>query len=126
MKLLFAILTAAAAASAADLRIGIVGTDTSHCLQFARILNDPSSPEHVPGAQIVAAFKGGSKDIESSYTRVDKLGAELHDKWKVEIFPTSRGALSAGRCRSPSEFRRPRAPQPSQRDYRCQEAAVHR
>jgi hypothetical protein len=88
MKLLIAILMAGAVVSAADLRVGIVGTDTSHCLQFARILNDSSSPEHVPGAQIVAAFKGGSKDIESSYTRVDKQGAELHDKWKIEIVPT--------------------------------------
>jgi hypothetical protein len=88
MKPLSVILIAAAIASASDLRIGIVGTDTSHCLHFSRILNDPASPDHVPGARIVAAFKGGSKDIESSYTRVDKHGVELHDKWNVEILPT--------------------------------------
>jgi predicted dehydrogenase len=88
MKFLLSIITVGALASAAELRIGIVGTDTSHCLHFVRILNDPASPEHVPGARIVAAFKGGSKDIESSYTRVDKHAAELHDKWNVEIVPS--------------------------------------
>lgn len=88
MKILPAFLLAGTLASATDLRLGIVGTDTSHCLHFARILNDPTSPEHVQGAQIVAAYKGGSKDIESSYSRVDKYGAELQEKWKVEIVPT--------------------------------------
>ena len=43
------------------------------------------SPDHMPGAKIVAAFKGGSKDIESSYSRVDKYAEELRTKWKIEI-----------------------------------------
>lgn len=90
MKILPAFLPAGTLASATDLRLGIVGTDTSRCLHFARILNDPASAEHVQGAQIVAAYKGGSKDIESSYSRVDKYGAELQEKWKVELVPTIR------------------------------------
>jgi hypothetical protein len=78
----------AAIATAADLRLGIIGTDTSHCLHFVRIINEPSSPEHVPGARIVAAFGGGSADIESSHTRVQKHLDELHQSWKVAIAPT--------------------------------------
>jgi hypothetical protein len=50
-------------------------------------LNDPTSPDYVPGARVVAAFKGGSADVESSYTRVDKFADELKTKWKVEFSP---------------------------------------
>jgi predicted dehydrogenase len=70
---------------AADLRIGIIGTDTSHVIAFSKILNDPRHPEHIPGARIVAAYKGGSKDIESSASRVDKYAEELARDWGVEI-----------------------------------------
>ena len=76
----------AVSATAANLRLGIVGTDTSHVTAFTAILNDEASPDHVPGGQVVAAFKGGSADIESSATRVDKFADELRTKWKVRFF----------------------------------------
>lgn len=72
-------------AHAADLRIGIVGTDTSHATEFTKILNDASASNHVAGARVVAAFKGGSPDLESSRTRIDQYTAELHDRWNVAI-----------------------------------------
>jgi Oxidoreductase family, NAD-binding Rossmann fold len=75
----------AACAANAELRLGIIGTDTSHVIAFTKVLNDEMSPDHIPGARIVAAFKGGSKDIESSYTRVDQYAEELRTKWKIEI-----------------------------------------
>lgn len=75
---------------AADLRLGIVGTDTSHATAFTKILNDSSSPEHVSGARVVAAFKGGSKDLPDSYKRVDKFAEELRTRWKVEFVPDIR------------------------------------
>jgi predicted dehydrogenase len=71
----------------ADLRLGIIGTDTSHVTAFTKILNDASLPDHVPGARIVAAYKGGSKDIKESYERVDKFAEELKTKWKIEFSP---------------------------------------
>ncbi|HWQ52375.1 MAG TPA: Gfo/Idh/MocA family oxidoreductase [Bryobacteraceae bacterium] len=86
MKLFAFLLTFAVCSAAADLRLGIVGTDTSHAVAFAKILNDPSSPDNVPGARIVAAYKGGSKDLESSISRVDKYAEELRTKWNVEMF----------------------------------------
>lgn len=76
-----------ASANAADLRVGIVGTDTSHVTAFSKVLNNPADPEHVPGARIVAAFKGGSPDIESSASRVEGYAKEIQEKWKVEIVP---------------------------------------
>ena len=71
----------------AEVRLGIIGTDTSHVIAFTKILNDQTSPDYVPGARVVAAFKGGSPDVESSSTRVDKFAAELKTKWKVEFSP---------------------------------------
>jgi hypothetical protein len=72
---------------AADIRVGIIGTDTSHATAFTKVLNDPASPEHIPGARVVAAFKGGSPDLESSANRVEGYATELVEKWKVEIVP---------------------------------------
>jgi hypothetical protein len=62
-------------------KLGIIGTDTSHTGAFATLLNGGA----VPGAKIVAAYKGGSADIESSRNRVDKYADELKTKWGVEI-----------------------------------------
>jgi hypothetical protein len=75
-------------APAADLRLGLVGTDTSHVIGFATAFNDPSSPDHVPGARIVAAFKGGSPDLASSRDRIEGFSRQLQEKYGIEIVGT--------------------------------------
>ena len=74
-----------AACLAADLRIGMIGLDTSHVSAFTKVLNDPADKNHVPGARVVAAFKGGSADIASSRDRVDKFTEELTTKYGVKL-----------------------------------------
>jgi hypothetical protein len=74
-------------AFAADLRLGIVGTDTSHAVAFASLLNDSANKDHIAGARVVAAFKGGSPDVEESHTRVDRFADQLQSKYGVEIVP---------------------------------------
>lgn len=83
-----------AALASAQIRVGIVGTDTSHVPAFTSILNDPSHKDHVPGAKVVAAYKGGSKDLPSSWDRVDKYAEEIKTKWGVEIVPDIPTLLS--------------------------------
>ncbi len=73
---------------AADLRLGIVGTDTSHVIGFAAAFNDPASPDHVPGARIVAAYKGGSPEFPPSRDRIEGFAQTLHDKYGIEIVDT--------------------------------------
>jgi len=68
-----------------EIKVGMIGLDTSHVTAFTKLLNDKSDPHHIPGARVVAAFKGGSPDVESSRTRIDRFTAELKDKWGVEI-----------------------------------------
>jgi Oxidoreductase family, NAD-binding Rossmann fold len=75
-------------ARAAELRLGLVGTDTSHVLDFATDFNDPSSPDRVAGARIVAAFKGGSPDLPSSRDRIERFTKTLQEKYGVEIVST--------------------------------------
>lgn len=69
----------------AELRIGLIGLDTSHVIAFTKTLNDPKDKNHVDGARVVAAFKGGSPDIESSAKRVDGYTKELQEKYGVKI-----------------------------------------
>lgn len=70
-----------------EIRIGIIGLDTSHVTAFTRILNDSSAKDHIPGAKVVAAVKDSSPDIKASYSRVEKFTAELTGKWGVKLYP---------------------------------------
>ena len=67
------------------LRLGLIGLDTSHVIAFTSRFNEPDNPNHVPGGRVVAAFKGGSKDIESSHTRVEGYTKTLVEKYGVKI-----------------------------------------
>ncbi len=86
-----ALLTASAVASEEPLRIGIIGLDTSHVVAFTRLLNDPGQPNHIPGGRVVAAFKGGSPDIESSRTRVAGYTRQLEQEFSVRMVEDIEG-----------------------------------
>ncbi|MFO7918289.1 MAG: Gfo/Idh/MocA family oxidoreductase [Anaerolineae bacterium] len=68
-----------------ELRIGIIGLDTSHVPAFTRLLNDPEDPFHIPGGRVVAAFPSFSPDLEASRSRVEGFEEEISDTWNVEI-----------------------------------------
>jgi hypothetical protein len=76
---------AAACLRAADLRLGLIGTDTSHVTEFAKTLNDPAAKDHIGGARIVVAYKGGSPDVEDSSRRVERFAAELREKYGIRF-----------------------------------------
>ena len=59
------------------IRVGIIGLDTSHCTAFTKILNDPKNIGDLANMKVVAAFPGGSADIETSGSRVEKYTAEV-------------------------------------------------
>ena len=79
----YLVLLLALPAFAADIRIGIIGTDTSHVPAFTKIFNTGE----IPGLRVVAAFKGGSKDIPESANRVEGFAEEIRTKYGVEIVP---------------------------------------
>lgn len=90
--LLFAMLSLATAEDV--IRIGMIGLDTSHVTAFTETINNPEAKGHVPGAKVVAAFKGGSPDIESSISRVDGYTKTLQEKYGVEICDTIEDLLT--------------------------------
>jgi len=71
---------------AADLRIGIIGCDTSHVPAFTENLNNPNAKDHVAGGKVVAAFKGGSPDIPESANRVENYAKTLKEKYGVQFY----------------------------------------
>jgi predicted dehydrogenase len=88
-------LAASFCASAADIRIGIIGTDTSHVPAFTKLLNgDPKDPGHIAGARVVAAYKGGSPDLPDSANRVENFAKEIQEKYGVEIVPDIKTLLT--------------------------------
>ncbi len=87
IRLLFAVAVSVAALSAsAELKIGIIGLDTSHVLSFTEIINVKKA-DFAAGARVVAAYQWGSKDIVSSTNRYPKYIAQMKDMG-VEIVPT--------------------------------------
>ena len=83
--LLLPLLLTAALPLPAQIKVGIIGLDTSHVVAFSRILNDPSNANHVPGAKVVAAYRGGSPDLPSSRDRIDKFTAQVREEFGIEI-----------------------------------------
>ena len=67
------------------LRIGIVGTDTSHVTGFTRLFNGPVVRPELAGARVVAAFPGFSEDIPSSSNRHDGFTRELVETFGVRL-----------------------------------------
>jgi hypothetical protein len=74
-----------ASAQTNQLRLGIIGADTSHVIQFTRILDDDTAQDHIPGARIVAFYKGGSPDIPASWNRVDGFTKQLQDQYHLKL-----------------------------------------
>lgn len=66
------------------LRAGIIGLDTSHCVAFTKIFNDPKAGGDLAGVKVVAAFPGGSSDIASSRDRVEGFTKQMQGM-NVEI-----------------------------------------
>lgn len=76
------------AAAGEPLRLGMIGLDTSHVIAFTKVLHDPSGQGHLPGARVVAAYKGGSPDVPASRDRVDKFTEELRTAHGLRIVDT--------------------------------------
>ena len=82
-SLMFAAAAAVAVSASAEIKIGIIGLDTSHATAFVKIIN-VEKPADVAGMRVVAAYPWGSKEIKSSYERIPKY-TEMVKSNGVEI-----------------------------------------
>ena len=69
------------------IRIGIIGLDTSHAIAFTSSINKKEAKEEFRGFRVVAAYPKGSRDIESSVSRVPKYTKQVKEMG-VEIVDT--------------------------------------
>lgn len=67
------------------LTIGMIGLDTSHCLEFTKLLNDPDHPFYVEGGKVAYAFPFCSEDLKISKDRVQGYSETLRNDHSVKI-----------------------------------------
>lgn len=79
------------------MRVGMIGTDNSRIVHFAKYMNDESDPFHIPGAKLVAAWPGEpSADFPMSIGRIEGYTATLRDRYGVAIMESLEAV--ADRC----------------------------
>lgn len=78
-----------------ELRIGLVGLDTSHVIAFTKLLNVVTEKDHIPGARVIAGWPGGSDDIDVSRNRVAGFTKDLREKYGVEIMESPEDVAKA-------------------------------
>lgn len=76
------------------LRIGMIGLDTSHCLAFAKLLNQAEESDPVGGCRVVMVYPKGSPDIQSSVERVPSYTVEIK-KLGVEVVDDLNAMIAA-------------------------------
>ncbi len=67
-----------------QLKVGIIGLDTSHVVAFTKIINNGNEGP-LQNVKVVAAFAGGSPDLPISADRLEGFTKTLRDEFKVEI-----------------------------------------
>jgi hypothetical protein len=75
-------------APAADLRLGMIGLDTGHVIEFTKILHAPAAAADLTGVRIVGAVPAASRDIESSWTKAPGYTERLQRDFGVKIYPS--------------------------------------
>lgn len=66
--------------------VGIIGLDTSHCIAFAKALNDPNAGTQFAGYKVVAAYPTeGSSDLPSSINRLTGFTEEVRQQGVVIV-----------------------------------------
>lgn len=71
-----------------ELKIGLIGLDTSHVEGFGKFLHETDHAFYIPDGKITVAYPGGSPDFELSYRRVDKYTKLLKEKYGIKIVDT--------------------------------------
>lgn len=107
LVLLFAGVSSPQASAPDPVRIGMIGLDTSHSVQFAKLINTTTGEGLFDRYEVVAAHPYGSRTIESAYERIPEytrdvreLGIDIYesidellDRVDVVLLETNDGTL---------------------------------
>ncbi|MEC9096774.1 MAG: Gfo/Idh/MocA family oxidoreductase [Planctomycetota bacterium] len=69
----------AGAEETSPLKIGMIGLDTSHSIAFTKVLNAEDAAEDVADCKVTIAYPYGSRDIESSYSRIPNYTEQMKE-----------------------------------------------
>lgn len=73
-------------------KLGIIGLDTSHAVQFTRSLNQDHPPTDFAGFRVTAAVAEGSREIESSRSRIAAYSEQVREMG-VELVPDAEALV---------------------------------
>ena len=59
-----------------EIKIGLIGLDSSHCTAYSKLINDAGNPK-MKGARVAFAYPHGSSKIESSRIRIPEITKEV-------------------------------------------------
>lgn len=62
-----------------EMRVGVIGLDTSHAIAFTKAFNRRPADEPLGHARVVAAYPHGSADIESSASRIPGYTEQMRE-----------------------------------------------
>ena len=85
--ILLTVLTLVFSQTRAQMKIGIIGLDTSHSTAFVKLLNGEEKKDEYKDFRIVAAYPYGSRTIRSSFERIPDYTEEVK-ALGVEIVPS--------------------------------------
>ncbi len=83
--------------SQAQVKIGIIGLDTSHSIAFTKFVNGEDKSVEYKDFRVVAAYPYGSKTIKSSYERIPGYIEQVKEMG-VEIVPSIADLLDKVDC----------------------------
>lgn len=93
----FALLVLTSLFVQAQVKIGIIGLDTSHSPAFIKAFNAENPKEEYKGFRVVAAYPYGSRTIKSSFDRIPKYIEEVK-KYGVKISESIEELLEGVDC----------------------------
>ncbi len=95
--LIFLLLMGFFSLAVGQVKIGIIGLDTSHSTAFTKFLNGEDKKEEFKDFRIVAAYPYGSKTIKSSFDRIPDYMKQV-EELGVEIVPSIAELLKKVDC----------------------------
>jgi hypothetical protein len=69
-----------------EIKIGLVGLDTSHCTAFTGILNERNNEYSLAGARVVGAYPGGSVLFSLCRERLKGLTEEISNRYGIPLY----------------------------------------
>jgi predicted dehydrogenase len=81
-----------AAEPAAPIKVGVIGLDNYQAVAFTQLFHDPKATGDLAGIRVVAAYPGGSKDIEESVRELPKWAKDIQN-YKVALVDSPEAVL---------------------------------